>query len=632
MSIVLRSGAPNTPTYPLISDTFNTADAAPVTSPRNAEPGPGQLINIDTESLLSISTDNALVCAGGRTTPDWGDPGAYFISTGALGRGCYMQFDIEVTSGSNIGFAAGWGTSTTLALANLKHCLIGSAAGKTLARPSGELSSAAGAGLDWPMHTFDSSNLVVYSVRIYALRTGGGLALIKGGQFSSTNWHALYYSKTGTDSPLYPTIFWYAAPLEITNVSVKRYRKPPMVYPAYYNGAQPGLDQYAIGRAISYDGRNLGRWMGNPVLQRNTTGDWDGSWIKDPCVVRDGDTYKMWYAGRSTGTSLYQIGLATSTDGITWTKSTANPVITLGSTGEPDSGGCTMPNIWKDSTAVGSTTLWRMLYAGTSSGGSVYGVCYAYSSDGITWTKSSANPVIGPGTSSEWNSVGTGVGAVHKDGNTFYVYAEGRSLTSFPIDSQVGLWTCTDLAGPFSASTSNPIIARRTGSQDLTALTATGGGIAQVADTADFAVGEAVAIANTSNVQQNRIRVIESSNGYLYLETPAMFSFSTADGSAINSQYRSVSPSFVTQEAGIWRMWITPYQWGLDATKGETVGYAESTAPDAGWAIDHSEAQPFLLAMSGQQNTTSQPWDGRSAENVRFVVDADTKARVKIPA
>src|SRR5215210_6420915 len=39
--------------------------------------------------------------------------------------------------------------------------------------------------------------------------------------------------------------------------------------------------------------------------------------ISRPCVVRDGDLYRMWYASRGES---YRIGYAESTDGLTWTR------------------------------------------------------------------------------------------------------------------------------------------------------------------------------------------------------------------------------------------------------------------------------------------------------------------------
>jgi predicted GH43/DUF377 family glycosyl hydrolase len=49
-----------------------------------------------------------------------------------------------------------------------------------------------------------------------------------------------------------------------------------------------------------------------------------------PCVVRDGDRYRMWYSYRG---SHYRIGYAESTDGIAWTRMDMENVLSVSDTG-----------------------------------------------------------------------------------------------------------------------------------------------------------------------------------------------------------------------------------------------------------------------------------------------------------
>jgi hypothetical protein len=49
-----------------------------------------------------------------------------------------------------------------------------------------------------------------------------------------------------------------------------------------------------------------------------------------PCVVRDGDLYRMWYSYRG---SSYRIGYAESNDGIVWTRMDSEHVLPVSSTG-----------------------------------------------------------------------------------------------------------------------------------------------------------------------------------------------------------------------------------------------------------------------------------------------------------
>jgi hypothetical protein len=62
---------------------------------------------------------------------------------------------------------------------------------------------------------------------------------------------------------------------------------------------------------------------GGPVLS-GTPGEWDEGFAASPFVVEDSGTYTLWYDNR------HSIGVATSMDGISWTKSISNPVLIPG--------------------------------------------------------------------------------------------------------------------------------------------------------------------------------------------------------------------------------------------------------------------------------------------------------------
>jgi len=110
------------------------------------------------------------------------------------------------------------------------------------------------------------------------------------------------------------------------------------------------------------------------------------------CEVRKKDAlsdYKMWYSGaRSDGRRIY---LATSPDGITWTK---QGVVLDGSA----SGGLAhMPSVLWDADAG----LWKMWYTGNASGSQ--SILYATSVDGSTWTN--YGKVFGPSeNAADWDA------------------------------------------------------------------------------------------------------------------------------------------------------------------------------------------------------------------------------------
>ena len=64
--------------------------------------------------------------------------------------------------------------------------------------------------------------------------------------------------------------------------------------------------------------------------------DWDYRSINFPRVIKDGLGYRMWYDGSSDWDSA--TGMADSVEGITWTKSAANPILGTGAGGVKGAG------------------------------------------------------------------------------------------------------------------------------------------------------------------------------------------------------------------------------------------------------------------------------------------------------
>ena len=111
----------------------------------------------------------------------------------------------------------------------------------------------------------------------------------------------------------------------------------PAVVPAtqgwhmWYGGFTNDGD-YGIGFAGSDDGLAWEKHGANPVLPPGDSPQrWDAVTVDKPAVIRDGTVYRMWYTGDQVFTDStadpWQIGYATSTDGIHWEKSPSNPVL-----------------------------------------------------------------------------------------------------------------------------------------------------------------------------------------------------------------------------------------------------------------------------------------------------------------
>ncbi len=70
-------------------------------------------------------------------------------------------------------------------------------------------------------------------------------------------------------------------------------------------------------------------YSNNPVLARNMVGNWDGGFVSVPAVVYADGLFHMFYLGGagSPNDSQAAVGYATSTDGLTFTRHPANPVL-----------------------------------------------------------------------------------------------------------------------------------------------------------------------------------------------------------------------------------------------------------------------------------------------------------------
>ncbi len=108
--------------------------------------------------------------------------------------------------------------------------------------------------------------------------------------------------------------------------------KDGTTYKMWYSGATD-FYSHRIGYATSDDGISWTKHGDNP-LELQHDGSWDDAQVWFPFVVKDGDTYHMWYSG-SDG-SVGRIGYAWSEDGISWHPVDENPVLVPGDPGSWD--------------------------------------------------------------------------------------------------------------------------------------------------------------------------------------------------------------------------------------------------------------------------------------------------------
>jgi predicted GH43/DUF377 family glycosyl hydrolase len=163
------------------------------------------------------------------------------------------------------------------------------------------------------------------------------------------------------------------------------------------------VNDHQFGYAYSSNGIDWNKYAGNPVLSPGDSSSWFNGFISSPCVIFDNGIYKMWFTapdlvlnGQATD-GKGNIGYATSIDGINWNVN-ASPVLIAGEQNNWDSASIAEPSVVK----VGS--VYHLFYSALDQWTiENFQVGYAFSTDGITWTKSPQNPVLTIGNNNEWD-------------------------------------------------------------------------------------------------------------------------------------------------------------------------------------------------------------------------------------
>ena len=136
----------------------------------------------------------------------------------------------------------------------------------------------------------------------------------------------------------------------------------------------------AIGHATSSDGLKWQKYDGNPVLYPDAA---DADSFGFPTVTQNGlGDYKMWYSGGG------DIWLATSSNGLNWAKHLETPALRPGTPGDWDDARVYAPVV------VANPGKYKMWYVGEGGAETGSRIGYAWSSNGLTWTKSLTNPVL----------------------------------------------------------------------------------------------------------------------------------------------------------------------------------------------------------------------------------------------
>lgn len=199
----------------------------------------------------------------------------------------------------------------------------------------------------------------------------------------------------------------------------------------WYGGLVTGSVTYGF-YAVSSEGLNWTKYSTTPIFSPGPPASWDAQSVHPGAVIKEDGLYKMYYTGWADYTGRWSIGLATSSDGISWTK---HPVPVFNGT----SG-------WEYSVAVSSVLkhngVYYMYYAGKSSSSYTYKIGLATSVDGINWSRYSGNPILIPTFS--WEGSTISYPSVIYENNQFkMVYmANGTSISAFgyAVSSDGKVW------------------------------------------------------------------------------------------------------------------------------------------------------------------------------------------------
>lgn len=174
----------------LLRDDFTTAQAAPLSSPRNAEPGPGTLTLVQVDGEFSISSNKLNFPV--QATPAYPDQGFYSDGLSRL-AGRSIVCTVRLSTVHEV-FPATWATSQTLSFGGFANVEAG------VYTNTSSLYAVAKVSTGYAVS--DALTIATDYKFAIVLRSVGAFIFIKGGAFAE--WTLLSVSAEGATGTLYP--------------------------------------------------------------------------------------------------------------------------------------------------------------------------------------------------------------------------------------------------------------------------------------------------------------------------------------------------------------------------------------------------------------------------------------------
>lgn len=202
----------------------------------------------------------------------------------------------------------------------------------------------------------------------------------------------------------------------------------------YYQGRNASSNKTSIGLAKSVDWHKFQK-EAKPVLTTGTDHTWDSKAVADPYVIEYKDYYYMYYLGMDE-MNVQRLGVARSKDGVVWEKSSANPILDVGTKGSFDENGLGEPSVYFNA------PYFYMVYTGRDAG-EKRDIGLAVSLDGIHWKKQNYNGFYTDRKSGTWDDsvICDTTFLFDDDNNSLLMWYGGgnRPLPAQGLNGEVGL-------------------------------------------------------------------------------------------------------------------------------------------------------------------------------------------------